>query len=190
MTDAEVYRTVLPLMFAHEKLQVYCKALAFTANVMTLVSGWDKKHALVDQFGRAAESVVLNLAEAARLKDAPARLNVSDYAIGSALECAGCLDVARIKGRVLFANLRIRRRLVVGRPNVRVFWYRNDAAVLVPVNEFRPAHAAGQNGYDEDKSRADSDARHDISPLLPEPSIRTGVRTMSLAAMNLMSKEK
>jgi len=26
------------------------------------------------------------------------RLNVSDYAIGSALECAGCLDVARIKG--------------------------------------------------------------------------------------------
>src|SRR6266478_4359496 len=38
----------------------------------------------------AAESVVLNLAEAARLKDAPARLKVSDYAIGSALECAGC----------------------------------------------------------------------------------------------------
>jgi len=85
-------------MFAHEKLQVYSKALSFTANVMTLVSVWDKKHALVDQFSRAAESVVLNLAEAARLKDAPARLNVSDYAIGSALECAGCLDVARIKG--------------------------------------------------------------------------------------------
>src|SRR6266478_4926896 len=84
-------------MFAHEKLQVYSKSLAFTANAMTLVSTWNKKHALVDQFGRAAESIVLNLAEAARLKDAPARLNVSDYAIGSALECAGCLDVARIK---------------------------------------------------------------------------------------------
>ena len=49
------------------------------------------------QLLRAAESILLNLAEAARQRGAPARLRIADYAIGSSLECAACLDVARIK---------------------------------------------------------------------------------------------
>jgi len=58
---------------------------------------WDKKHALVDHLSRVTESIVVNLAEAARQRGTPARLRIADYAIGSSLECAGCLDVARIK---------------------------------------------------------------------------------------------
>ncbi len=84
-------------MFAHEKLQVYDKALDFAAQAAGWTSTWDKKHALVDHLSRAAESVLLNLAEAARQRGVPARLRIVDYAIGSSLECAGCLDVARIK---------------------------------------------------------------------------------------------
>jgi len=84
-------------MFAHEKLQVYCRTLDFAAAAAVWTSAWDKKHALVDHFSRASESLVLNLAEAARQRGAPARLRIVDYAIGSSLECAGCLDVALIK---------------------------------------------------------------------------------------------
>ena len=84
-------------MFAHEKLQVYGKALDFASKVTTWAGTWDKRHVIVDQLSRGAESILLNLAEAARQRGSPARLRIADYAIGSTLECAGCLDVARIK---------------------------------------------------------------------------------------------
>ena len=84
-------------MLAHEKLQVYGKALNFFSRAAALTATWDKKHALVDHLSRASESILLNLAEAARQRGAPARLTIADYAIGSSLECAGCLDIARIK---------------------------------------------------------------------------------------------
>ena len=58
---------------------------------------WDKKHALVDHLSRATESILLNLAEAVRQRAEAARLQTADYAIGSSLECAGCLDLARVK---------------------------------------------------------------------------------------------
>ena len=84
-------------MFDHEKLQVYGKALDSAAKAAAWTSTWDKKHALVDHLSRATESILLNLAEAARQRGTPARLRIVDYAIGSSSECAGCLDVARIK---------------------------------------------------------------------------------------------
>src|SRR2546423_11179229 len=84
-------------MLAHEKLQVYGKALDFYSRAAALAGVWDKKHALVDHLSRASESILLNLAEAARQRGAPARLTIVDYAIGSSLECAACLDIARIK---------------------------------------------------------------------------------------------
>jgi four helix bundle protein len=84
-------------MFSHEKLQVYSKALSFTSRVAGWTSTWDKKHALVDHLTRAAESVVLNLAEAARQTATATRLRTLDYSIGSSLECAACLDIARLK---------------------------------------------------------------------------------------------
>lgn len=84
-------------MLAHEKLHVYGKALDFAAEAAVLASNWDKKHAVGDHFVRASESVVLNLADAARLQLARGRFTIIDYAIGSSLEGAACLDVATIK---------------------------------------------------------------------------------------------
>ena len=84
-------------MFAHEKLTVYERAVDFAAKAAVWTTTWDKKHALVGQLSRATESILLNLAEAARRRGAPGRLVIADYAIGSSLECAACLDVARIK---------------------------------------------------------------------------------------------
>src|SRR6266852_7407970 len=85
-------------MFAHEKLHVYGKALAFVAASSAFSAVWNKKHAVVDQLGRASDSLVLNLADGARLRSGPSKLKALDYALGSGLECAACLDIARIKG--------------------------------------------------------------------------------------------
>ncbi len=84
-------------MFPHEKLAVYHKALTFTSLAATYTAQWNKRHAVVDQFDRAGESLVLNLAHGARLPAGQAKLVALDYSLGSCLECAGCLDVAEIK---------------------------------------------------------------------------------------------
>src|SRR5258707_1810784 len=84
-------------MFAHEKLQVYGKALAFVATASTFSATWNKKHAVVDQFDRASDSLVLNLANAASLGSGPSKLRALDYSLGSGLECAACLDIATVK---------------------------------------------------------------------------------------------
>jgi len=81
-------------MFSLEKLKVYGRALDSVANLAQLSAAWDKRHAVVDQLSRASESVVLNIAEGARLQGTANRQHVMDYAIGSALECAACLDIA------------------------------------------------------------------------------------------------
>jgi four helix bundle protein len=83
-----------PKMFSLEKLKVYDRALASTASLIGLAAAWDKRHAVVDQLVRASESVALNIAEGARLRGTSNRQHVLDYAIGSALECAACLDIA------------------------------------------------------------------------------------------------
>ncbi len=84
-------------MFAHDKLDVYKKALQFVAAASGFVAQWDKKHAVTDQLARASDSLVLNLAEAARLRSPPNKLRGLDYSIGSCLECAACLDIGQIK---------------------------------------------------------------------------------------------
>ena len=81
-------------MFSLDKLKVYDRALASVASLARLSAAWDKRHAVVDQLVRASESVVLNIGEAARLRGTAKRQHVVDYAIGSALECAACLDIA------------------------------------------------------------------------------------------------
>ena len=51
-------------MLAHENLQVYGKAVKVAAQTFTLCSGWDKRHALVDQqrFLHTAHSALVKTA--------------------------------------------------------------------------------------------------------------------------------
>jgi four helix bundle protein len=84
-------------MFSIEKLKVYDRAMTSVARLSQLSVCWDKRHAVVDQLVRASESVVLNIAEGVRLRGIANRQHVLDYAIGSALECAACLDIAVLK---------------------------------------------------------------------------------------------
>jgi four helix bundle protein len=84
-------------MFSHQKLDVYHKAVAIAADLARLATDWDKRHSVVDHLSRAAESVGLNLTESVRLSSVPAKECTIDYAVGSALECAACLDIAVVK---------------------------------------------------------------------------------------------
>jgi len=87
-------------MLTHHRLKVYEKALALGAGAEELSASWGGRHAIVEHFRRASESIVLNIAEGARLMSGPDKARTLDYALGSTLECAACLDIASIKGRL------------------------------------------------------------------------------------------
>ena len=84
-------------MLTHEKLVVYQEAVHFVAGAEAVVEQWESRHAITDHLPRAAESIVLNLAEASRLNAVKARQLSAAYALGSVFECAGCLDIAETK---------------------------------------------------------------------------------------------
>ena len=79
--------------FDHEKLNVYQSSLRFVAWATELVSGIQVKAAVKDQLDRASTSVPLNIAEGNGKFAIRDRCRYLDFARGSALECAACLDV-------------------------------------------------------------------------------------------------
>ncbi len=82
--------------FSHENLHVYRHALAFNKLVLGWISQWDRKHAICDQLERAACSIMENIAVACGAFSAT-KIRSLEYAAGSTLECAACLDLAGIK---------------------------------------------------------------------------------------------
>ncbi|MDP7023788.1 MAG: four helix bundle protein [Kiritimatiellia bacterium] len=84
------------MAFNHENLKVYQRTLTFNVKVGIWTAQWDRKHALSDQLARAAGSILENIAVASAAYSAM-KLRSLDYAIGSSLECAACLDLAGIK---------------------------------------------------------------------------------------------
>jgi four helix bundle protein len=84
-------------VFSHQKLNVYKKALVCVASLIGHSRSWDKRHALVDHLLRASESILMNLVEGTRLRGVANRQHFTEYAMGSALECAACLDIALLK---------------------------------------------------------------------------------------------
>lgn len=84
------------MAFNHENLNVYQRLLPFNVKVGIWTGEWDSKHALCDQLSRAAGSMLENVAMASAAYSAM-KHRALDYAIGSSLECAACLDLARIK---------------------------------------------------------------------------------------------
>lgn len=79
--------------FDHEKLKVYQSAIAFVAWSTTLLGPVQTKAAVKDQLDRASTSVALNIAEGNGKFAIRDRCRFLDFARGSALECAACLDV-------------------------------------------------------------------------------------------------
>jgi len=81
-------------------LKVYQKALRFTVLVRQMTKSFprDELSVLGMQFRRAADSIVLNIAEGAGNSSNKEFSRFLDYSIRSGFECIGCSDIARING--------------------------------------------------------------------------------------------
>ena len=86
-------------VFNHQKLKVYHRALTVCAQIEDLTALWDSRHSFTDHLPRAAGGIVLNIAEASAAHTG-VKVPLLDSGLGSALECAACLDIAVIKGLV------------------------------------------------------------------------------------------
>lgn len=81
------------LLFDHEKLDVYRKAIEFVKHIQILKDDLKLKTNLFDQLERASASIALNIAEGNGKYSQKDKCRYFDIARGSAFECASCLDV-------------------------------------------------------------------------------------------------
>jgi four helix bundle protein len=83
-------------MHNFRKLIVYQKGLKLTQDVRKVTNGFPKRElfSLTSQFQRAVDSIVLNIAEGAGNRSNKEFAKFLDYAIRSAHECIGCIDIA------------------------------------------------------------------------------------------------
>ena len=79
--------------FDHEKLNVYQASLEFITWATELIAKVESRAAVKDQLDRASTSIPLNIAEGNGKYSIRDRCRFLDFARGSALECAACLDV-------------------------------------------------------------------------------------------------
>lgn len=84
-------------MHKFKELKVYQKALTFTKMVRKATKNFPKDEIFVlsAQFKRAADSIVLNIAEGAGNASKKEFSRFLDYSIRSGFECIGCSDIAR-----------------------------------------------------------------------------------------------
>jgi four helix bundle protein len=82
-----------PPRFDHEKLNVYQASIKFVTWATELISKVKGKVAVKDQLDRASTSIPLNIAEGNGKFAIRDRCQFLDFARGSTLECAACLDV-------------------------------------------------------------------------------------------------
>jgi four helix bundle protein len=80
-------------VFSHEKLTVYQKAINFVAWTQPLLESLPSKASVRDQLDRASTSIPLNIAEGNVKFSTADRARFLQIAVGSAVECAACLDV-------------------------------------------------------------------------------------------------
>ena len=91
--------------FDHEKLKVYQSAIRFVVWSTELLAQIPTKAAVKDQLDRASTSVPLNIAEGNGKFAIKDRCRFLDFARGSALECAACLDVIVAKKLLVEATV-------------------------------------------------------------------------------------
>ncbi|MDP6524824.1 MAG: four helix bundle protein [Kiritimatiellia bacterium] len=91
----------MPVEIGHEKLRVYQRGLDFVSWTHSVLVGIDRAPVVLDHWDRAAESIMENLANGNSRRSRADRNQYFDVAIGSALECAACLDICSCKKMIM-----------------------------------------------------------------------------------------
>ena len=106
MNEFETMSEPQEFWFNHEKIEVYQDAIAFVAWLSDTMEETTRVGDVKEQLDRASTSIPLNIAEG-NGKFAPKdRCRFFDIAHGSALECAGGLDVLVAKGKLTRDQIR------------------------------------------------------------------------------------
>ncbi len=141
------------MAFNHENLKVYQRTLSFNVKVGVWTVQWEREHALCDQLARAAGSMLENIAVASAAYSTM-KLRGLDYAIGSCLECAACLDLAGIKQLLDMQSLHPEKeelsqilRMLVG---LRKSWAQSGAVV----REDSAEYSMQRDGIDKARDKA------------------------------------
>src|SRR5688572_26447201 len=101
-------------VFDHEKLIVYRKAREFLAIAYAINKQLPRGNAdVVDQLGRAARSVMFNIAEGAGRWTGREKAKFYAYAQGSATECAAALDAIAVGESVAAAQVARGRAVLI-----------------------------------------------------------------------------
>ena len=90
-------------LFDHEKLDAYRYAVEFAAWAGEIIEKLPAKLSVRNQLDRASTSAVLNIAEGNGKFSLRDRRRYLEIATGSALECAGCIDILVVR-KCLDAN--------------------------------------------------------------------------------------
>lgn len=85
-------------MLSYERLNASTTVLSFISEVERISEPWGAGLAITGHLVAAAESILLNLAEACRARSIKQKQTALDYSLGSVLECAACMDIAQVKG--------------------------------------------------------------------------------------------
>lgn len=94
------------LYFDHEKLFVYQKSIKFVVWLNDILNKIEKKYAVHGQLDRASTSIVLNIPEGNGKFTSKDRCKYFDISRGSALECAGGLDILVAKNILSFDDIK------------------------------------------------------------------------------------
>lgn len=89
----------------HEKLHVYRRGLEYISWTHSVLSCIPKQMAVIDHWERAAESMVVNIANGNSRRSRTDRNRYFNFAVGSALECAACLDICMCRNLITHGNL-------------------------------------------------------------------------------------
>lgn len=81
------------MQFGHEKLRVYQYGLRFVSWKETLIQNSESNAEVLDHLDRAGDSIVESIANGNSRRSLSDRNHYFDIALGSALECAACLDI-------------------------------------------------------------------------------------------------
>ncbi len=137
-------------LLAHERLDAYRVGLEFMTLAHGLIGRLPKtKGQLGDQLERAAESVLLRMAEGAGAEWRSAeQKRFFRSARGSVLECAAVLDICRIRGVVSADQLTGGRQLLLRLVRMLTKLCREDASRLQRAPRVGPLEGLGENGVE------------------------------------------
>jgi four helix bundle protein len=93
--------------FDHESLDAYRAAVEFAAWAGEVIEKLPAKLSARDQLDRASTSAVLNIAEGNGKFSLRDRRRYFEIALGSELECAGCIDILVVRKYRTLAEARV-----------------------------------------------------------------------------------